>query len=384
MGAYDTAHRVLRTPERCKCSRKLPSDFCNSTVGCYKVAEMRYLRPMSVRMADVAAHAGVSEATVSRVLNAKPGVAAETAQAVLSAMDLLGYERPRRLRSRSAGLVGLIVPELDNPTFPAFAQVIETILAQHAYTPVLCTQIPGGVSEDEYVDMLLDRTVAGIIFISGLHADTTADHDRYRRLRDMGLPIVLINGVVPELDAAFISNDDATAIELAVNHVASLGHERIGLAIGPERFQPTRRKIDSFRRSISRLYGAGEPPIAVSFYTVEGGAASAAQLLDAGCTAIVCGSDMMALGAVRAIRSRGMSVPQDVSVVGYDDSALMAFTDPPLTTVRQAVTAMGKAAVQALIDEISGTGAPRTSLVFAPELVVRGSTAAVGGRAARS
>jgi LacI family transcriptional regulator, repressor for deo operon, udp, cdd, tsx, nupC, and nupG len=333
-------------------------------------------------MADVAAHAGVSEATVSRVLNAKPGVAAETRQAVLTAMDVLGYERPSRLRSRSAGLVGLIVPELENPIFPALAQVIETILAQNSYTPVLCTQTPGGVPEDEYVEMLLDRDVAGIIFVSGLHADTHASHDRYRSLRQRGLPIVLINGYVPDLDAPFISNDDATSIELAVNHLASLGHVRIGLAVGPERFLPAARKIESFRRTMRALLGDTDPPIAASFYTVEGGGASAAQLLDAGCTAIVCGSDLMALGAIRAVRARGLQVPRDVSVVGYDDSPLIPFTDPPLTTVRQAVLAMGKAAVQALIAEISGTKVPRTEFLFAPELVVRGSTAVVPVRTA--
>ena len=333
-------------------------------------------------MADVAAHAGVSEATVSRVLNAKPGVAAETRQAVLSAMDVLGYERPSRLRSRSAGLVGLIVPELENPIFPAFAQVIETILAQDAYTPVLCTQTPGGVPEDEYVEMLLDRDVAGIIFVSGLHADTQASHDRYRSLRERGVPIVLVNGYVPGLDAPFISNDDATSIELAVNHLASLGHVRIGLAVGPERFVPARRKIESFRRTMRVLFGADDPPVAASFYTVEGGGASATQLLDADCTGIVCGSDLMALGAIRAVRGRGLQVPRDVSVVGYDDSPLIAFTDPPLTTVRQAVIAMGKATVQALIAEITGTKVPRTEFLFAPELVVRGSTAAAAVRTA--
>ena len=98
-----------------------------------------------------------------------------------------------------------------------------------------------------------------------------------------------------------------------------------------------------------------------------------------GVTAIVCGSDLMALGAIRTIRQRGLSVPEDVSVVGYDDSRLIAFTDPPLTTVRQAVTAMGTAAVQALLDGINGTPAPRDEFVFRPELVVRSSTGPVPG-----
>jgi DNA-binding LacI/PurR family transcriptional regulator len=117
--------------------------------------------------------------------------------------------------------------------------------------------------------------------------------------------------------------------------------------------------------------------IECTFFTVEGGQAAADRLLDAGCTAIVCGSDLMALGAIRTIRSRGLDVPRDVSVVGYDDSPLIAFTDPPLTTIRQSVQAMGQAAVRALLDEIAGTPAPRAEFIFRPELVLRGSTSSV-------
>src|SRR5690242_9963315 len=127
---------------------------------------MLYCHRMRTRLSDIATQAQVSEATVSRVLNDKPGVSADTRQAVLTALDALGYERPARLRKRSAGLVGLVVPELDNPIFPAFAQVIDDALASRRFTPVLCTQSPGGISEDEYVESLLDHGVAGILFVS--------------------------------------------------------------------------------------------------------------------------------------------------------------------------------------------------------------------------
>src|SRR5690349_18058912 len=146
------------------------------------------------RLADIAIQAGVSEATVSRVLHGRPGVAESTRQAVLTALDVPGYDRPAQLKQNSAGLDALIVPELDNPIFPAFAQVIESALEHHGYTPVLCTQTPGGVHEDDYTQMLLERGVAGIVFVSGLHADSSADPARYVALRRRGLPIVLING----------------------------------------------------------------------------------------------------------------------------------------------------------------------------------------------
>jgi LacI family transcriptional regulator, repressor for deo operon, udp, cdd, tsx, nupC, and nupG len=334
---------------------------------------------MRARLSDIAQQAEVSEATVSRVLNDRPGVSADTRQAVLTALDVLGYERPARLRKRSAGLVGLVVPELDNPIFPAFAQIIESNLAQQGFTPVLCTQTAGGVTEDEYVEMLLDRQVSGIVFVSGLHADSTSDLERYRKLVARPLPIVLINGYSAGIEAPFISCDDRVAGELAVTHLAALGHKRIGLITGPERFFPVQRKIEGYRATMKRVLGLAEGEIdeliSLSLFGVEGGAAAASRLLDLGVTGFVCGSDLMALGAVRAARQHGLQVPHDVSIVGYDDSPLIAFTDPPLTTLRQPVRPMAVAAVRALVDEIKGHPAPHSEYIFRPELVVRGSTA---------
>src|ERR687890_197662 len=154
---------------------------------------------MSGRLADVAAKVGVSEATVSRVLNGKPGVSDATRQAVLTALDVLGYERPAKLRGDRGRLVGLVLPELINPIFPAFAEVVGGALAQQGYTPVLCTRSAGGVSEAEYVDMLLGHQVSGVIFAGGFYAERNKDHDHYALLRDRGLPTVVVNGAIEEL-----------------------------------------------------------------------------------------------------------------------------------------------------------------------------------------
>ncbi|MCX5196933.1 LacI family transcriptional regulator [Streptomyces sp. NBC_00249] len=328
-----------------------------------------------LRLTDIAAQAQVSEATVSRVLNGKTGVAAGTRHKVLAALDVLGYERPVRLKRRSNGLVGLLIPELTNPIFPAFAQVIEQALAGHGYTPVLCTQTPGGATEDELVEQLEERGVTGIVFLSGLHADASADPVRYQRLAARGVPFVLINGFNESVNAPFISPDDRAAAEMAVRHLEELGHRRIGLAIGPTRYVPSARKEQGF---LAALPG-GEGLVERTLFTVEGGHAAGGALLDRGCTGVVCASDMMALGVIRAARERGLRVPEDISVVGFDDSPLIAFTDPPLTTIRQPVRAMATAAVGALLEAVAGTPVQRTEYVFQPELVVRGSTGRVAG-----
>jgi DNA-binding LacI/PurR family transcriptional regulator len=330
---------------------------------------------MRVRLKDVADRAGVSEATVSRVVNDKPGVNEATRRAVLAVLADLGYGRPGLARMSKAGLVGLFVPELDNPIFPAFAQTIETRLAHHGYTAVLCTATRDGVQESDYVEMLLERNVAGIIVVSGLNADTTADHTLYRGLLARGLPLVFVNGVVPGLEAPYVSCDDRLASELAVRHLVSLGHTRLGMIVGPRRYSVVQRKVEGFERAVRRAFGSRSPAAVVeSDFTVEGGHVAADRLLDDGVTGIVAASDLLALGAVRAVHGRGQRVPGDVSVVGYDDTVLMAFTDPPLTTVRQPVRQMSDAAVRALLDRINGHGGPCHEYVFRPELVVRGST----------
>jgi len=328
-----------------------------------------------VRLQDIARVAGLSEATVSRVLNDRPGVAKKTRQAVLTSLDLLGFERPQRLKRHRSGLVGLIVPELINPVFPAFVQVIETALAQDGYTPILCTMTPGGVPEGEYIDMLLERGVNGIIFVSALHADSSADHSQYKALVESGLPVVLVNGYIADLPVMSISGDDEAATRTALAHLYSLGHRRVGLATGPLRYMPSAFKREAFLKTMKELVQVDASRLVeVSFFTVEGGSAAAVGLLDAKVTAIVCANDLMALGVVRTARSRGLKVPEDISVIGYDDSPLMAFTDPPLTTLRQPVRAMGEAAARALLDQLSGTPVPHRHLLFRPELVVRGST----------
>ncbi|MFJ3669849.1 LacI family DNA-binding transcriptional regulator [Streptomyces sp. NPDC090106] len=326
---------------------------------------------MTRRLAEVAKKVGVSEATVSRVLNGKPGVSEATRQAVLSALDVLGYERPTQLRGERARLVGLVLPELQNPIFPAFAEVIGGALAQLGLTPVLCTQTKGGVSEADYVDLLLQQQVSGVVFAGGLYAQADAPHDHYRRLADRNIPVVLVNASIGHLGFPGVSCDDAVAVEQAWRHLASLGHERIGLVLGPADHMPSARKLAAARE-------LGELPderVARAMFSIEGGHAAAARLIDRGVTGFICASDPLALGVIRAARRKGLDVPGQVSVVGYDDSALMNCTEPPLTTVRQPIEAMGRAAVELLNAQVGGSAVAAEELLFEPELVVRGSTA---------
>jgi DNA-binding LacI/PurR family transcriptional regulator len=319
------------------------------------------------RLAEVAKYARVSEATVSRVLNDRPGISAATRNAVLTALDVFGFERPVKLRGQRPPLVGLVLPDLLNPIFPVFAEVVGGALARKGFTPLLCTRTDGGVAESDCIDMLLDQHVSGVILAGGNYALADADHDHYRRLRQRRLPVVLINASIDGLGFSRVSADDTMAVKQAYDHLSSLGHDHIGLIVGPPAHLPSRRKLQAF---------PGDRKLTEhTILTMEGGHAAASRLIEQGATGLICASDVLALGAIRGAHRKGLNVPDDVSVVGYDDSALMTCTDPPLTTIRQPIEAMGQTAVSLLAAEAAGSSVGADELLFDPELVVRRSTA---------
>jgi DNA-binding LacI/PurR family transcriptional regulator len=222
--------------------------------------------------------------------------------------------------------------------------------------------------------------VTGIVFVSGVHALVDSDPARYQRLMDLGLPIVLVNGALAGLDAPSVSTDDVAAVELAVQHLEHMGHRRIGAALGQMRYLPAQRKRQAFVEAVT---ARGLVPddldvddlVETTTYSVPGGQQAAERLIDRGMTGIVCGSDVMALGVIRAARGRGLRVPEDLSVVGSDDSQMMEFADPPLTTVRQPAEALAQAASQEIAEQIAGSAPHVGEVLYRPELVVRGSTA---------
>src|SRR5690242_20574584 len=230
---------------------------------------------MTRRLAEVAKKVGVSEATVSRVLNDKPGVSENTRTAVLTALDVLGYERPTQLRGERSRLVGLVLPELQNPIFPAFAEVIGSALAQQGLTPVLCTQTKGGVSEADYVELLLQQQVSGVIFAGGLFAQADAPHEHYRLLAQRRIPVVLMNAAIEGLDFPSVACDDAVATEQSWRHLVSLGHERIGLVLGPSDHIPSRRRL----RAAAKAAGGflADAFVQRSMFSLEGGQAAASR-----------------------------------------------------------------------------------------------------------
>ncbi|WP_425556658.1 LacI family DNA-binding transcriptional regulator [Dactylosporangium darangshiense] len=327
---------------------------------------------VATRLAEVAKYAGFSEATVSRVLRDVPGIGEDTRNAVLTALDVLGYQRPARHRRELGSLVGMVLPDLHNPIFPAYAEAMAGALVRRQLIPVLCTRTADGVSEAHYIEMLLARKVAGIVFVGASYAD--AGPEQAKALRARRLPIVLINEADENLGVPRVGVDDTVAVDLAVTHLRELGHKRIGLIVGPRGHVPSERKLAEFRRLVD---GADRQKlVAHTMFSIAGGQTAIGPLLEAGATAAVCASDTLALGAIRGARKQGLKVPEQLSVVGFDDSVYMPMMDPPLTTVRQPIGAIGVAAVNSLVAQIERRPVTLDEELFEPELIVRDSTAA--------
>jgi DNA-binding LacI/PurR family transcriptional regulator len=337
------------------------------------------------RLKDIAQQVGVSESTVSRVLNGRAGIAPETQQLVRdAARDLGGL-------SASGGehLIGILVPDLENPIFATWVDRIEAELYQGGAATLVQTRARTVPGERAAFARFARAGARGVVVISGFHARAHDSVDHYRDLQAEGIRLALVNGVREDLNASYFSTDDAAAIQLAVTHLQELGHRAIGLAVGDEHTFPVRGKVRAFEELIAQSPSAARS-IAFTDFSFTGGYEAARELVGQGNTAIVCGSDVMAAGAVAGARSLGLQVPTDLSVVGFDDIAWARLTSPPLTTLRQDVALMSRAVARIVLGPDTHDGSQagsrrpeRTESWVSPQLIVRGSTAAAPDRGPR-
>jgi DNA-binding LacI/PurR family transcriptional regulator len=322
------------------------------------------------KLNEVADLAGVSLATVSRVLNGKQGVANPTRERVLEVLADLGY-RDVPVRGVTNGVVGIITPELDNPIFPLIAQTIEARLAREGLLAMICSATSATVNEQEYLGHFLDSGAAGLVIINGRYSASDIGYGPYLDLAEK-IPTVLVNGVGLGCPLPAVAVDIVAGGAMAVRHLASLGHHRIGCLVGPRRYNSTTQLIDGFGQGMEQSdLAIDDEFISETMFTIEGGRAGAVKLIEANVTAIVCGGDLMAIGAVSGLRSWGYSVPKDVSVVGFDGTTLVNYTDPSLTSVRQPVERMAQTVAWMLMSPPAD--GPNVHM-FEPDLVIGSST----------
>lgn len=330
---------------------------------------------------DVAAHAGVSVATASRVANASSRVRPETRARVQRAMRELLYVPPQRANEAhlgAAGAVGLLVPELENPIFPALAQAMERRAAALGLATILCNTGGDASTEADYVHMLLERRVQGMIFISCEATDLRGDHRHYARLAAEGARLVFVNSDVEGLNASSVRIDEQAAGRIATEHLLELGHRRIGFVAGPAHAQPTRDKMIGYEVALreARVEPAGL--VAHGTWGFDGGQDAMGRLLAPTRmrpSGVICSSDLMAVGSLKAAHEAGVRVPEDLSIVGFDGVGVATWCEPPLTTLEQPIDEMAECAVRSLQTLFSDSARAFPELVFRPRLRIGGSTA---------
>jgi LacI family transcriptional regulator len=326
---------------------------------------------------DVARRAGVSAATVSYVLNGTRFVSEELRQRVLSAVRELAYEpnaAARTLRSNRSYTVGLILSDLRNPFFTEAVRGVEAVAQAAGYQVILANSDEDPEREATLLRTMRAKHVDGLIV-----APAGGAHLELAQLVQNQFPLVLMDRDVPELTASAVMLDNEAAAEAAVRHLVDLGHRRIGMIAGRTPISSTREREAGYRRALEQAGLAVDADLIVSGgSTIEGGAAAAATLLEGPTplSALFVANNLMTIGALGALDARGLAVPRDLALVGFDDFPWGDVFRPRLTTVAQPLYELGRATAEVLLQHVAGRGAPARRVLLPGTLVVRDSSGA--------
>jgi len=332
---------------------------------------------------DVADRAGVCVATAWRVVHGVDSVRAETRERVQRAMRDVLYVPPAR--PDAAGAIGLLLPEFANPVFAALAQAMETYATRDGLATILCNTAGSALREVDYVHMLLERRVDGMVFICAEITDVRSEHEHYAQLLERGARLVFVNGASESLAVTSVGVDERAAGRIATEHLLELGHHRIGFVAGEAHALPTREK------SVGReeaLRAAGIEPngyVAHGGFTVAGGRKALRELFelhsDEPPSGVICSNDLKAIGALKEASELGLDVPCDLSIVGFDGIEATEWTEPSLTTIEQPIDVIAKTAIAALSAQIDDPDQALANYVFRPRLKLGGTTAAPAANA---
>lgn len=329
----------------------------------------------SVGVRDVAARAGVSLGTVSNVLNNPHRVGQATRERVEAAMHALGFVPSRaagQLRSRRSALIGLVVPDVGNPFWASVLRGVETVADEAGLTMVVGSTHQETERQEHLLRVLESQGVDGLVIAP--IADRSEDWAPFESRR---FGVVTLERQQPGSTGAWVSLDNVEGARLAMAHLLDQGHRRIALVNGPSSVSWCAERRAGVVRALEQRGLRAEAAVVdveVCDLTVDEGMAAVAPLLDSRVvTAVMCVNDMLALGALRAMHERGLRVPQDIALVGYDDADFAPALNPSLTTVRQPSFDMGVAAARLLLRAESRE--PGEHVDFEPQLVVRHSTA---------
>lgn len=327
---------------------------------------------------EVAKRAGVSLGTVSNVLNRPEIVAEETRERVKSAIEEIGFVRngsARQLRAGTSQHIGLIVLDVANPFFTEVARGVEDLANQAGYVVILCNSDDSVDKENHYLHVLEEQRTQGVLI-----TPVQSDASYLQRFRQRGIAVVLLDRPSRIKDLCSVAVDDVRGGELAAAHLLEQGHERIAFVHGPLSI----RQVADRRRGVMRAVKTAGLDVDRAIVDIDARAQSAREgeecverLLSARIrpTAVFCANDLLALGLMRGLIKRGISIPGDMALVGYDDVEFASVLSTPLTSIRQPKYELGRAAAELLLDEANNpTSHQHQHIMYQPELIVRESS----------
>jgi DNA-binding LacI/PurR family transcriptional regulator len=326
-----------------------------------------------VTIEDIARQLGLSPSTVSRALNDSPLISERTRQRVRAAAEALGYRRNELARALTKGtlrFIGLLIPDITNPFFAEVARGVEDIASARRYGVLLCNTDESLAKEQQYAHFLREHQVSGLILTS-----PTVDDPCVQELLHTGTPLVLVSRITHVSEVSYVCTDDVQGAILAVEHLIRLGHRAIGFIGGPPEVTPNQRRLQGYRQALQahNLPFREEITRHGGSFTQEAGYIIMKEYLQLNSppTAVFAANDLIALGAIEAIVEEGLSVPEDVAIVGYDDIPFASLPGVELTTVAQPVYEMGALAAEYLLDVLEGKRRKRLWKIFRPRLIVR-------------
>lgn len=322
-----------------------------------------------LRIKDVARRAGVSPATVSRVMNGTATVGPAKRAMVTAAIEELGY-RPNRLasnfRRRQTEMIGVVVSDIENPHFTQMVRAVEDAAYLRGHRVLLCNTDEDPSKQRDYLSVLAAERVAGVIL-----SPTDGRAREIGELLDHRISVVAFDRRVSDRRADAVVAQNAAGARRGTEHLLECGHTRVGFVGGPAGVQTADERLGGYRDAI--LAAGRQPLLDDGGFRAAGGRTAAGALVDRGATALLVANNLMAIGALRAIRERGLRIPEDVALVSIDDPQWAELTDPPLTTLAQPVRQMAEAAVGLLLERIDEGRTRRKTRMFELELRHRGS-----------
>lgn len=327
-------------------------------------------------MRDVAHHAGVSISTVSHVVNNSRAVSDEARHRVLAAMKALSYKPnalAQNLRRQQTFSIGMIVPDSANPFFAEVARGIEDTSFEQNHSVILCNTDGDVDKQAAHTNLLIKNQVAGILFVAaGISTELVED------LQARHVPLVIVDREVPDVVVDTVLTNHLQGGRLATQHLLDLGHQRIACISGGSDLSPSAERLTGYQQLLQENNIPVEDSLIVKGdFQYESGYQAAQQLLSQANppTAIFACNDLMAVGVISAAIELGLNVPQDLSVIGFDDVRLASFTNPPLTTIAQPKYEIGVMATKMLLARTQNTDTPPHTEQLDTHIVIRKSTA---------